>query len=95
MTRTNRIALTALVFCTAAQVVSAQSAGLVAGGNTIAGPGATKLAAQAQQDVYTDASGNSDACVTLVNTGKGAIRVALTGEGSSNIDVAAGATAAV
>lgn len=96
MSRTNRIALLVALFCgAAAQVSAAPSAGLLTGGNTIAGPAAVGLASNAVQIVFTDDAGNSDACTTVSNIGRGAVRLGVTGDGSSTIDVAAGQTAAL
>lgn len=96
MSRTKRIALFTTILCGAAtQVAAAPSAGLLTGGNTIAGPAAVSLAANAVQIIYTDDSGNSDACTTVVNVGRGAVRVSVTGDGSGTVDIAAGKTAAI
>ena len=96
MSRTKRIALIATIFCGAAtQAAAGPSAGLLTGGNTIAGPGTVGLTANAAQIVFTDDSGNSDACTTISNVGRGAVRVAVTGDGSGTIDVAAAKTAAI
>jgi|JI10StandDraft_1071094.scaffolds.fasta_scaffold400823_3 hypothetical protein len=74
---------------------AAPSAGLAIGGNTIAGPGALSLAPGLSGIIYTNASGDTDACTTIVNGGRGAVRVTVTGSGSGTIDVAAAATGAL
>ena len=45
--------------------------------------------------VYTDAAGNIDACTTVLNTGRAAVRLTVAGSGTSSIDVAIGSTAAL
>lgn len=96
MSRTKRIALLVAIFSgAAAQVSAAPSAGLQSGGNTIAGPAAVGLAPNAVQIVFTDDSGNSDACTTVTNAGRGAVRISVTGNGSGTMDVAIGQTSAI
>lgn len=98
MSKTIRMAAAgalALLLGASPAMASSSAAGLTAGGFTIGGPGTTSLAAAAVQAVYTDASGNVDACVTISNTGRSAVRVDLTGSGNVTADVAAGATRAL
>ena len=68
----------------------------MAGGNTLAGPGAASVALNATQTVYTDASGNSDACVTVVNAG-GPIRLSMVNDAPNtvSIDLATGVSGAL
>lgn len=79
----------------AAPALAAPSAGLAIGGNTIAGPGTTALASAISAIIYTNAAGDTDACTTVVNGGKGAVQLTVVGNGSGTIDVAAGRTAAL
>jgi len=92
MGKGNWIALVTLLACTlAATALAAPPAGLTAGGRTIAGPGSLSLALNATDTIYTDGSGNTDLCGTVVNTGKESpVRLSLTGGGTVSIDVAAG-----
>ncbi len=95
MMTTNRIALAvALALAVASPAAAApSSSGLTTGGFTVAGPGTTSLAANVSGTVYTDASGNLDACTTVANSGRAAVRLTVTGNGgSSSIDVAVGGT---
>ncbi len=84
-----------LTLAIAAPAFAAPSASMAIGGNTIAGPGATSLAPGLGATIYTNDSGNTDACTTVVNGGKGAVRLTVVGNGSGTIDVAAGATGAL
>ncbi len=90
------LALTsALSLAIASPTFAAPSAGLTIGGNTIAGPGTTSLAPDISATIYTNNAGNTDACTTVVNSGRGAVRVTMVGGGTGTIDVAAGATGAI
>jgi hypothetical protein len=95
--KSNRIALAAaLILAMAAPAVAGTTAGLVAAGNTLAGPGAASVALNATQTVYTDAAANSDVCTTVVNAG-GPIRLSMVDDGPStvSIDLASGASGAL
>lgn len=97
MPRMNRVAgFVAIALAMASPALAGpSSSGLTTGGFTIAGPGTTSLAANVTGTVYTDESGNIDACTTVLNTGKAAVRLTVAGNGTSSIDVAAGSTAAL
>lgn len=84
-----------LLLATASPAFARSSAGLAIGGNTIAGPGARSLAAGLSGTIYTNDAANTDACTTIVNGGRGAVRITVTGDGSGSIDVAPAATAAI
>jgi hypothetical protein len=93
--KSNRIAFaTALILAIAAPAVAATTAALVAAGNTLAGPGAVSIALNATQTVYSDASGNSDTCVTVINAG-GPIRLSMISGNTVSIDLATGASGAL
>jgi hypothetical protein len=80
----------------AAPALAAQTAGLAPGGRTLAGPGKLGLALNEIVTIYTDGSGNSDLCGTLVNGSKdSSVRLTLTGGGAVNADVAAGDSGAL
>lgn len=85
----------ALSIAIASPALAAPSAGLTIGGNTIAGPGTTSIAADITATIYTNGAGNTDTCTTLVNSGRGAIRLIVVGTGSGTIDVAPAATGAL
>lgn len=74
---------------------SGSSAGLTIGGNTIGGPGTTNLAPDLSATIYTNDAGDTDTCTTVLNSGRGAVRLTMIGNGTGTIDVAAGATAAL
>jgi hypothetical protein len=78
---------------TAAQ--AAKGGSLAAGGNTIAGPGTTDLAAEAQETVFTDADAEVDICVTVVNTGKSEVTLDITGDTTPETVVPSGSTRAI
>jgi hypothetical protein len=78
---------TALVLALATPALAAKPASLAPGGRTLAGPGSRSLAADSTETVYTDSSGNADACATVVNTGKVALDLTLVGGGTSTISV--------
>jgi hypothetical protein len=97
MRKCNAIALLAMLLCTlAATALAAQPPALAPGGRTIAGPGSLGLALNEVVTIYTDGSGNSDLCGTLVNTSKDAsVRLTLNGGGAVNTDEAAGDSGAL
>jgi len=98
MLKSNRIALAAaLILAIASPALAASSAGMTAGGNTLAGPGTTNLGLNATETVYTDASANADTCVTVINAGKSPVRLSLVdvNPSTSTIDVAVGTSAAL
>lgn len=98
MKKTNRMAFaTALALLgTATGALAVTTAGLTPSGFTIGGPGTATLAASATTPVYTDASGNVDACTTVANTGRAAVRLTVTGSGGAGqLDVAVGNTSAL
>jgi len=97
MMKSNRIALAAaLILAMAAPAVAATSTGMTAGGHTLAGPGTTNVASNATATVYTDASANSDTCVTVIIAGSSPVRLAVVGfTPSTSIDVAVGSSAAL
>ncbi len=98
MLKSNHIALVAaLVLGMASPALAAKTSGLTAGGNTLAGPGTTNLGLNATATVYTDTSGNSDTCVTVVNAGKSAVRLSVVDAtpSTTNIDLAIGASGAL
>ena len=95
--KSNRIALAAaLILAMAAPAVAATAPALVAGGNTLAGPGAASVALNATQTVYTDASANSDTCVTVVNA-SGPIRLSMVNDAPNTVslDLASGTSGAL
>jgi len=79
----------------AAPALAAPSAGLAIGGNTIAGPGSTAFAADTGAHIYTNPAADTDVCTTVVNNGRGAVRLTLTGGGAGTIDVDPGKSAAL
>lgn len=91
-----------LVLVAAVSVVAASpglaapaKTGLSIGGDTIAGPGSSTLAPAAVAVIYTNDQGDTDACTTVVNAGRGAVRLTMVGGGTGSIDLAAGTTAAL
>lgn len=85
----------ALSLAIASPAVAGPSAGMTIGGNTIAGPGTTIIAPDITATIYTNGAGNTDTCTTLVNAGRGAIRLTVVGTGSGTIDVAPSTTSAL
>lgn len=92
--KSNGIALVAaLILMGAGPAMAAKTAGMTAGGRTLAGPGTTNLAPGGSETVYTHAATNTDACATVVNASKAsAVRMTLVGPAASTatFDVAAG-----
>lgn len=96
MNKTFSIALsTALVLALAAPALAAKPASLAPGGRTLAGPGARSVAADTTEIVYTDTSGNANACTTVVNTGRVAVDLTLVGSGTSTISVPVSASSSL
>lgn len=96
MVKYSVLAATAALLLSSSALAGGAPAGLAAGGRTLAGPGVTIVAANASATVYGDPSGNSDACVTVVNTGTAAVRLSMDDGGTpATIDVAVGDSGAL
>jgi hypothetical protein len=89
------LASAALLLGLSAPAAAASKASLVPGGRTVAGPGAVSLAPAVQERVFTDSTGASNVCVTVVNGGKSQLTLTITGATSPSADVAGGATRAL
>jgi hypothetical protein len=83
-----------MVLGLAAPAFAAPKTNLSATNNTIAGPGATSIAIGSAETVFSHPTG-SDVCVTVVNTGKAALTVSVTGVSSASPSVPAGSSKAV
>jgi hypothetical protein len=95
MTTTPRILLVALALGLAGSASAAAKGTLTTTNNTIAGPGTTSIAAAGTERIYIHPNNNGDVCVTVVNTGKTAVDVNVTGADSPTGTVGTGATEAV
>ena len=96
MFASNRIVLFAALALTAATPAAAgHSAALTTGGTTIGGPLSLTFVADGVMSVFSDPGGNSDACTTVLNTGRASVRISVTGNGNSSVDVPAGGSGAL
>lgn len=90
------ISVLALVSSAYAAITSPGKAGLLPGGQTIAGPGAIRNLPAGEQVLLFFfqgfAEGGLDICVTVVNTGKGNIQVQLYGDAGGSLFVEPGRT---
>jgi hypothetical protein len=95
MKTTHRILVVALALGLAGSASAASKTTLTTGNNTIAGPGAISIAAGGSERIYTHPNNTSDACVTVVNTGRVPVGVAVSGGGSPTGEVPVNGTEAV
>jgi len=90
----SRLLALGVAFGLAAPALAAPKTNLAATNNTIAGPGAISIGIGSSETVFSHPTG-SDVCVTVVNTGKAALTVAVTGVSSASPSVPAGGSKAV
>jgi len=94
MSKWKGIAMSAvLMIAWTTPALAAKSAGLAPGGRTLAGPASSTVAVNATVTVFSN--GNRNACATLLNVGKSAVRLATIGGNTSTIDVPAGGSGAL
>jgi hypothetical protein len=86
---------TGLILGLSGPAAAASKPSLAPGGRTVAGPGSVALDPAAQERVFTDSTGTSDVCVTVINSGKSQLTLAITGASTPSIDVAAGGSKAL
>ena len=86
---------TGLLLGLSGPAAAASKPSLAPGGRTVAGPGTVSLDPAAQERVFSDSAGTSDVCITLVNSGKSQLTVAITGATTPSTDVAAGGSRAL
>jgi hypothetical protein len=92
---THLLLATGLLLGLSAPAAAASKPSLVPGGRTVAGPGTVALDPAAQERVFTDSAGTSDVCVTLVNSGKSQLTLAITGASTPSTDVGTGGSRAL
>src|SRR5262245_31148233 len=79
----------------AAAAGAAAKSTLAATNNTIAGPGTVSIAAGASERIFLHSGGTTDLCVTVVNSGKLPVGIAVTGATSPTGEVGANGSEAV
>lgn len=87
------VAATLLLAQAAPAAAAGKGGSLGAGGQTMAGPGTVSVAAGGTQEVFLHSGGGaSDACVTVVNTGRVPVNVEIAGATTPVMSVPVGGT---
>lgn len=89
------VAAALLLAPVAPAMAAGKAGGLIPGGRTLSGPGSLVLAIGAQARVHEDPTVNRDVCVTLVNTGRSQLTMALTGDTTPSTTLDPGVTKAL
>ena len=89
------ILVAALALGLAGSASAAAKTTLGTGNNTVAGPGSTSIAAGGSETIFLHPGNTSDLCTTVVNSGKVAVTVNITGGSSPSGAVSVNGSKAV